>query len=136
MNLASACPFTDGDVVYQARALYNSIYRTNIYFENNCPEVTERSFSTVKNTEPSSFDVLVYPNPNAGDFSLVPFNTDIIALNIKVIDVNGKMVFTKTITSGDRLFNLNIDSPSGIYMMYISDPHTNESIVKRIVIQK
>ena len=136
MNLAQACPFTDGDVIYQARALYNSIYRTNIYFENNCPEASDRSFSQVKNTTTSSFEVLVYPNPNTGNFALVPFNSDITELNIKVIDVNGKTVFMKTITSGDRLFNLNLDSPNGIYMMLITDPLTSESITKRIVIQK
>lgn len=136
VNMANACPFTDGDVVYQARVLYNSIYSTNIYFEDNCPEVTERSFDQIKDKTTSSFDVLLYPNPNTGDFSLVPFSSDITELNITVMDVNGKIIFTKTINSGDRLFNLSLDSPNGIYMMFVNNPHTNESIVKRIVIQK
>lgn len=135
VNMANGCPFTDGDVVYQTRALYNSIYRTNIYFENNCPEVSGRSFLSVKDIPTSSFDVLVYPNPNSGSFSLVPFKADIKELNIKVIDINGKVVLAETITSGERIFNLNLDSPNGIYMLFVSDPRTNESIIKRIVIQ-
>lgn len=136
VNMANACPFTDGDVVYQARVLYNSIYRTNIYFEDNCPEVSERNFNQVKNTTTSAFDVLLYPNPNTGDFSLVPFISDIKELNIRVIDVNGRIVYEKTIDSGDRIFNFNLDSPNGIYMVVVSNPVTNENIVKRIVIQK
>lgn len=135
VNLANACPFTDGDVVYQARALYNSIYKTNIYFEDNCPEVIERSFYHAKNTAISTFDVLVYPNPNTGNFSLVPFNSDIAELNVKVIDVNGRTVFEKTITASDRLFNLSLDSPNGVYMLFVNNPKTNEHIVKRIIIQ-
>jgi subtilisin family serine protease len=135
-SIAAGCPFTDGDVVFQARALYNSIYKTNIYFENNCPEIPQRNYSALKDKTEPSFDVLVYPNPNTGIFSLIPFSADITELNVKAMDVNGKIVFNKKISSGDRLFDLNLDVPDGIYMIIISNPQTNENIVKRIVIQK
>jgi hypothetical protein len=136
LKIANGCPYTDGDVVHQARALYNSINRTNIYFEDNCAEVPQRSFTDVKTNTESSFDVLVYPNPNTGVFSLVPFSSDVTELDIKAMDVNGKTVFDKTINSGERMFNLSLDAPNGIYMLFINNPDTNERIVKRIVIQK
>jgi hypothetical protein len=78
----------------------------------------------------------LYPNPNNGSFSFGPFSSDITTLNIKVIDIIGKTVFNKTINSSERMFNLNLDSPNGVYMVFINNPNTNDSIVKRIVIQK
>lgn len=66
----------------------------------------------------------------------MPFSSDISELNVKVVDVNGKIVYEKLVTGTDRLFNLNIDSENGIYMLFVSNPKTNDNIVKRIVIQK
>ena len=36
ITLASSCPAINGDAVYQARILYNNIYNSYQYFENNC----------------------------------------------------------------------------------------------------
>jgi hypothetical protein len=88
--------------------------------------INENKFNSIK----------VYPNPSTGNISFELSNSDVTELNIKVIDVTGKIVFDKTINSGERMFNLSLDVPNGIYMLFINDPNTNERIVKRIVIQK
>jgi hypothetical protein len=88
--------------------------------------INENKFNSIK----------VYPNPSTGNISFELSNSDVTELNIKVIDVTGKIVFDKTINSGERMFNLGLDAPNGIYMLFINDPNTNQRIVKRIVIQK
>jgi hypothetical protein len=88
------------------------------------------------NDKSISRKITVYPNPGSGKFSISGFSLDITELNIKAMDVNGKIVFNEKISSGERLFDLTLDAPDGIYMIIISNPQTNENFVKRMVIQK
>lgn len=78
----------------------------------------------------------VYPNPSNGNISIEFIKSNHSELNLKVTDITGRMVFTKTFNPVDGRLNFSLNSPNGIYMLFVSDPRTNESIVKRIVIQK
>jgi hypothetical protein len=78
----------------------------------------------------------VYPNPSTGNISMAFIKSNHAELNLKVIDINGRTVFTKTFSSADTRSNFTLDAPNGIYMLFICNSQTNETIVKRIVIQK
>ncbi|MBW6482568.1 MAG: T9SS type A sorting domain-containing protein [Vicingaceae bacterium] len=67
-TLAMGCPFTDGEVVYQARSLYNAIYKSNVLFEDGCISATARnSFGFYKEAKP------IISNDKSGlSYNLVP----------------------------------------------------------------
>jgi hypothetical protein len=132
-NLAKACPFVDGSVVYQARALYNSIYMSNLLFEDNCKSDPVRAFEINKAEESSSFKVNLYPNPNPGEFTLEFDNND-TRWEIEIKDMQGRTIF-KEITSNQKL-SLKPSAENGVYLVHVTNILTNEKVVKKLVIQK
>ncbi|MBC7861645.1 MAG: T9SS type A sorting domain-containing protein [Bacteroidia bacterium] len=138
VNLANGCPFTDGAVVYQARALHNSIYNTAVLFEDNCAPASGSSRMASEKPElgGTGFDVLVYPNPSEGSISIVPFNQEAKDLIIVITDIQGKTIFNNKLPVNERLATLRLDVPDGMYLMNISDARTGESVSRKIIIQK
>lgn len=69
----------------------------------------------------------VYPNPSNGIFSL---NTDARA-TIVVYDLNGKIIKSENINTGNTNFNLN-SSPNGIYLLKITHDNNQVETIKLI----
>ncbi|MCC7333216.1 MAG: DUF3494 domain-containing protein [Flavobacteriales bacterium] len=81
VNMAMGCPFTDGEVVYQARALFNAIYMSNVIFDDNCVSENERkSFGlnekvvnkTTENIEKSGEPYNLVPNYSFENYTACP----------------------------------------------------------------
>ncbi|MFM7662404.1 MAG: T9SS type A sorting domain-containing protein [Bacteroidota bacterium] len=74
-------------------------------------------------------ELIVYPNPTSGDFSV---NLGATYENAKIIitDVSGKMILSKTMTQS-KILNLSIKEPVGIYIVSIQAG--NKSAVIRLV---
>lgn len=89
--------------------------------------LTNESFNAIN-------DLSIYPNPNSGTFT-VNFQTESNQTDIKVHDVRGRQVFTKTFEN-NGLFNHTIslnNVETGIYLVTVQDG--NRKVVKKIVVE-
>jgi hypothetical protein len=140
--LANACPFIDGAIVYQARALYNAINSPGIIFRDNCKKINAANrLANTSNANSTNtidgFDAYVYPNPNSGKEVFV--NT--LGLNegtvvIKLMDLEGRTVVENNCSVSNGVCNFKInDIKNGVYFVHITNTSTGEHIVKKIVIQ-
>jgi hypothetical protein len=100
------CPYIDGAVVFQARALYNILYDGFFIFSDNCSgNVAGRSgiipSALDKSGKDDGINVILktslYPNPNDGNFSL-GFNNISGKQNIEIsiFDISGRIVSKET----------------------------------------
>jgi hypothetical protein len=142
LTLANGCPTVDGAIVYNARALYNSIYSVVEQFTDNCTSSAQGSrlgnFSGVQkwDADKKPFDAIMYPVPSSGDVNISPIG--IIEGNLKVIvlDITGKVVFDKALQITNGLCNFKLNLNTGTYLVKIINSNTNESINKKLIMQK
>jgi hypothetical protein len=80
-----------------------------------------------------SKEVKIYPNPSNGEFT-IELPKENASWKITISDTQGRIIYKET--TEKKIEHLKLDVENGVYMIFISNPKTNESIVKRIVIQK
>ncbi len=137
--IAEKCPFFDGSVIYQARALYNTIFKTYQIFENNCPADIEAKSMFVENesqTETSS-GLMLFPNPAQNEVNIAFEDKALTQVDIQVMDINGKIVFTNNaleILEGISTFRLDVEN--GMYVVKLTNSITNETTIHKLAIQK
>jgi hypothetical protein len=134
--IANGCPFRDGVAVYEARALYNMIYKTVRIFEDNCPPSSARLAIDARDSALSSFDVALYPNPSNGTVFLKPVQKNSGRVQIVITDITGKEVYNSKVEFKENTIELNLNIESGIYQLRIVNETTNEQLVKQLVIQQ
>lgn len=135
-ELAEKCPFTDGTVIYEARALYNLIYGKEDVFLDPCNvEMGAKSLSfSEKDTE---MDIFLFPNPSQSEVFVKLTDADFSTLSLKVTDANGKIVYSNpslVVENGLASFNLNVNN--GLYLVHLTNTITNETTIKKLVFQK
>lgn len=137
-QLAEKCPFTEGQVIYQARALYNIINDTSITFEDVCESGVQRISKTIENDKVESENNLtIFPNPSTGEINIIFINKELDFLEIKVQDLNGKIVYeNKKLTSENGLSKLLLDVENGIYIVQIKNPINHGYYIEKVLIQK
>jgi hypothetical protein len=138
-SLANGCPFTDGGVVYQARALYNVAFDTYRLFYDTCPteENTERLVSGAdqKNISAVHFS-RIYPNPTNGLLNVEVANAkDKEEVSVEVFDITGKSVYNAKQTLNDKYIVLHTDLNSGTYLVKVKLSNGTMD-VHRLVISK
>ncbi len=133
--IASGCPHIDGAIVYQARAMYNSIYDVNKDFEDNCVNVENRSAIAAYEIK-HSFDADLFPNPSTGEIFVNPKGFTDETMQISVKDVSGKIVYSDNLLLANGITNFRLDISNGVYFVHITNIKTHETIVKKLVIQK
>jgi hypothetical protein len=137
INLAKLCPGNDGAIVYQARALYNLIYKTVKVLKENCSSAIisgGRLMSSASATETlkNSWSVDLFPNPTRGNFTLVS-KLESEALNLTITDLAGKLIYSNTVNTSNFIANLELNAKQGVYLIIIKNS-THESITKKLVI--
>jgi hypothetical protein len=131
--LANKCPFVEGEVIYQARTLYNIINSTVEVFKDNCPDNnSSRLMNSVKQL--NNWDVKIYPNP-ANNELFFSTNSQKEVLKVSIIDINGRRVADYNLTTNGYLGNIKLDLISGIYFVTLSNA-TGEKVIKKLVIAK
>jgi len=104
-NLANMCPYSDGAVVFQARALYNILYRGFYRFYDNCnnANVGGRSGSAITPKEKDQAEINVvlkttlFPNPNDGQYVLrINKVIEKEKVEISIFDITGKMIMQES----------------------------------------
>ena len=71
----------------------------------------------------------IYPNPTDGNFS-IDLGDNHNSITIKMTDLNGKLIHSEEYNNS-QLLNLNIDEPSGVYLLKIET--TNNKAIIRLV---
>jgi hypothetical protein len=137
-NLSYKCPFLDGAAVYQARALYDHVFLTNvIYTDEGC---TDNGYSYRINPGSStgndvvyiktdvkavkakarSFSLKISPNP-ATDELIVSSQHSLETVEILITDVNGKQLLKKRISTKGLQARVKLDLINGIYFVTLTD---------------
>ena len=136
LNLCNQCPYTDGGVVYQARALYNIMNNSYSNFNDNCNlSVGSRLFDNIVKDD-TDVNVLIktklYPNPNNGEFTIeVNKQTEGNIEEITIYDLGGKILYTN-LESGSSI-KVNTKLLKGSYLVKVR--LSNNSVdVHRIII--
>jgi len=78
-------------------------------------------------------EVQVYPNPSNGVFYVEVQDTDLMQVELKVVNLIGKTVKQETIEANQRLRIDLHNQPKGVYFVHLKAG--NDIYMKRIVIQ-
>lgn len=78
--------------------------------------------------ELGGFEFKAYPNPTSG---IINLETEIESATIKIMDLNGRLVFEKTINSSTKLIDIN-HLLTGVYFAEIRDERGNSTLRKII----
>lgn len=154
--LCYQCPFTDGAVVYEARALYNHIHQTAVqYNDADCVPLgyvwgrtngtngnenvyLEQELAKHEKAMKQRFAQTpvyeLYPNPAQNEVSVYAINTS-GKLDVVIQDVNGKVVLQKNINADVNGTSLKLDLINGIYFVNLIN-EIGSRTVKKLVIAK
>ncbi len=129
ITMANTCPYTNGGVVYQARALYNILYSGYYRFIDNC--LTNASNSRLINNIDNAdninqqtvnviFKSKLYPNPNMGEFSIELTNkVEQTKVQICIFDNNGKQFVKEEKQVINSVVNCNYNLINGTYLVKV-----------------
>ncbi|MFK7925201.1 MAG: T9SS type A sorting domain-containing protein [Bacteroidia bacterium] len=78
-------------------------------------------------------EVQVYPNPSNGVFYVEVQDTDLMQLELKVVNLIGKTIKQETLEANQRLQIDLHNQPKGVYFVHLKAG--NDVYMKRIVIQ-
>jgi Secretion system C-terminal sorting domain len=136
-NLALACPHTKGNIIYNARSLYNFVFPESFtVFQDNCdgPGLYKKD-QEMELQNAKLFDAIVYPNPT-DDVIYISTNLKTDAeININVTDITGKLITKQTCLTSNNNCSISLGSATkGIYIITITN-NKNESIIKKVVLQ-
>jgi hypothetical protein len=132
------CPFTDGAVVYQARALYNLINQTVEVFNDNCPQIVNSNSKLIKpdfdSNTTNDWSAGIFPNP-ANDELFINSTNENEELKVSITDVSGKNVANYTIKTASFTGKIKLEINSGIYFVTLSNQN-NEKVIRKLVVTK
>jgi hypothetical protein len=113
---------------YSASSCYTLTVNTQASnFKDDGTSITEEELSFIN----------VYPNPNAGNFSIDYFSKNPAMLNVYIMDLTGRTIFSTTqeVFDGMNTFQLNLpDLTNGMYFMNIVNG--DDRRMKRFIVQK
>jgi hypothetical protein len=135
--IAELCPGTNGTDVYKARALFNYINQAAKVYSNSCLQNNfNREIGVVEKFDEGdgSFEIELYPNPTENFVNLYSkaFNEEI---DVKVTDVNGKLLISEKVNLINHIGLLNVNLKSGIYFLSFTNKN-NETKIKKLIISK
>jgi len=114
----------------------DGVYTVTVTNSSNCSSTSEEfivSWLSVEDTYINQISVI--PNPNNGEFKFT-FNSNVSGLgNIKIIDINGREIYTNNtnIISGNNILNINLKEINGTYFIIMrigNDEFNSKFIIK------
>jgi len=139
--LAEKCPFIDGSIIYNARTLYSLVFNSQKhFFDGGCDtkvtdSTTRKSNKTFINSNITEAmpknGYMLFPNPNAGIFTITQQIHENITAQIDVWNDIGEKVFNKSVkfANGSVRIDLGKVSP-GLYMLEITDRDGGQLMTK------
>lgn len=132
-EITQRCPGLSGAAVFQARALYNTIYKVNVVYSECYEESGERK-ALLLGAPIGNWQVNVYPNPASNSIFIKSTRKDEI-LTVTIRDLSGRTLVNKTVRANEFLANLEISLNNGAYLLSINS-WGNESVTKMLLISK
>lgn len=127
--------------VYQARALYNLIYKTVLNVADNCKtQIAGSLLGTGQSNQTSlqnNWNVDLFPNPASDNLTVVS-KTESENLSITIFDIAGKLVYKTSLQTANFISKLDLNLLNGVYLITINNNNNNnnESVTKKLVIAK
>ncbi|MBX2959881.1 MAG: T9SS type A sorting domain-containing protein [Flavobacteriales bacterium] len=100
-QMATGCAARDGDIIHQARSLFNLLYQKDytIYFDD-CSDTVKTAktnrFTTINTQQNRQEQFAVFPNPSNGELWIKAENGLIGQSTILIFDIAGKIVYEKS----------------------------------------
>ncbi len=131
-SLANGCPSKDGACVYQARALYNSVFGTASNYPI-CSTSGARiaNFGSMETT--SDWSINLYPNPATHEVSITSNQADQI-LEIIIADLTGRVVLNKTLKLNGFTSTVEIGLINGAYLVTLASQQGQ--MTKKLIVEK
>ncbi len=122
-------PFTMGPSLGKAQMGAECTSPTN-YPTPPSQRLMSQDIGITGQTMAGDWNVDLYPNPSSDNITIKALNNDVVA--VKIIDVTGKIIYSKNIT-GDNNNTINISElKSAIYLVEIQNKN-NEVVRKKLV---
>jgi hypothetical protein len=132
--LAPLCPGTEGACVYQARALYNSIFNYALSF-SDCSGSTARIAKNAISMSPNSqWEINLYPNP-ASNMITIQSSTANDQIELSISDLSGRPILIQSIQLTDFFANTHLSLMNGAYIVTMINSK-NEILIKKLVINE
>jgi hypothetical protein len=134
--LANLCPRRDGEIVYQARGLYRTVFNDPGDFVENCMDSAASSPCDTCDwvgrhaqhggkgslAKVAQQQYKLFPNPNEGSFTLQQLLNDDKPVTAEVNDALGRIVYKEVRTFNSNKMGLALgNAPPGLYLLRITD---------------
>lgn len=140
-QMATGCAARDGDIIHQARSLFNLLYQKDytIYFDDCSDAVigakTNR-LTTINTQQNRQEQFAVYPNPSNGEFKLELNDKQ---LNDKLVEITissltGKVLYTKKGFIQENNTTFKVALSNGIYVVNVKTSDCYQYSPQRITI--
>jgi hypothetical protein len=136
-SLANLCPFTDGGVVYQARALKRHITKRFFSYAPACnvPQNRKAKPQEIKEKFEQNAATNIFPNPGTGSF-VFAFKESIKneTISFSIFDNSGKEIQHQTIRLKDATeFKFSIFGADGLYLVKVLRENGSYTISKVVL---
>ena len=141
--LANKCPYIDGMIIYNARALYSHIFRDcRMWSDIGCDSTISWSERKGHTTSTPTVSVgtqqqyTMMPNPSDGNVTLKQMVIDNAPVDIEVLSATGAMVYKGQLQFATGIAQLKIaDVSPGIYLLKVMDKKDGTYNIKFTVIK-
>jgi hypothetical protein len=130
--LASLCPYTNGNVVFMAQAMYRILYQDyTTQFDNNCIiDTSSRPSPPAIMSAQSEQSYQLFPNPNDGYFTLMQAVVDENPVQVTVTDMIGKQMFSQSYIFNQKQIRVGLGNlPNGAYLLQAKDLHLSGNLI-------
>jgi hypothetical protein len=143
-GIAGKCPLSDGNAVYQARALLCYIEDRVIEFTDSCDagdtkgaRIGHSDDNGNSYVEEMADNFILFPNPNNGTMQLLYSLHQAKTATLTVYDITGKQVYAKDLDTNTSLVDVSINNLSqGVYYYKIIDASSKVLKSDKLIIIK
>lgn len=118
----------------------NAVHQVILTVGNSCGSIADTLFVNIQNIglgeETDSDDIIIFPNPNEGEFEIQWPNVIDQDVEITLIDPLGRKVYRSRIEKENQLSNLSLDIKglsAGTYLLLIQDQQGSK-LLKRVMV--
>jgi hypothetical protein len=133
--LCGLCPATDGESIYQARALYLLVngepYEASPCTDEGARKVTLPNGSLLE--DKGNLKVIIHPNPSSESVN-IKLNKKVNGLQVIVDDIGGRTILKKDCLGQASSFYFPYDLEPGIYFFKIINGQ--ENVTKKVVVAR
>jgi hypothetical protein len=138
IELTQLCPGLYGSCIYQARALYNSIYKTatifpECYWDESAKKGQFGNNGKIQNeVNEDGWEVKLIPNPASEQLKIETTNESEY-IDIHITDLSGRNVFNQRLRLNGRATTIDLSLAKGAYFITLNAGN-NRITTKKLLI--